>query len=83
MVFWKSKVVMAKKKQPRNKKKSTGLTSDGELPKQVSKKKKVPFLSFPALSLPGKKIHPRQVIPPVVKGKQVPDDTPSTATDPD
>jgi hypothetical protein len=74
---------MAKKKQPKSKKKADGSISSGEIPKQSSKKKKAHFSSLPSLSLPGKKIHPRQVIPPVAKGKHVPDNTSSFPIDPE
>ena len=73
---------MAQEKNSKNKKQDPD-SSSGELPKQTAKKKKTPFLSLPPLPLPGKTIHPRQVIPPVTKGKDVPDDTPTPPVDPD
>jgi len=57
--------------------------SSGEIPKQSAKKKKISFHSLPPLPLPERKIHPRQVIPPVKEGKEIPDDTPTPPVDPD
>jgi len=74
---------MAQKKNSKNKEDYPDSMSSGEMPKQTSKKKKISFHSLPPLPLPGKEIHPRQVIPPVTEGKKIPDDTPTPPVDPD
>ena len=74
---------MAQKKKSTEKEECPDPMSSGEMPKQTSKKRKSTFLSLPSLPLPDKKIHPRQVIPPVKEGKDVPDNTPTPPVDPD
>lgn len=74
---------MAKKKNSKNKQEHCDEMSSGELPKQTAKKKKSTFQSLPSLPLPNKVIHPRQFIPPVIEGEDVPDDTPTPPVDPD
>ena len=74
---------MAPKKKSKNNEECSDPMSSGEMPKQTSKKKKISFHSLPPLPLPDKKIHPRQVIPPVTKGKEIPDNTPTPPVDPD
>lgn len=74
---------MAKKKKSKDKQEPPESMSSGELPKQASRKKKSSFRSLPPLPLPGKQIHPRQVIPPVNEGEEVPDITPTPPVEPD
>jgi hypothetical protein len=74
---------MAQKKNSKDKEECPDPMSSGEMPKQSSKKKKISFHSLPPLPLPDKKIHPRQVIPPVTEGKKTPDNTPTPPVDPD
>ncbi|MGH9875058.1 MAG: hypothetical protein ACRD9S_21595 [Pyrinomonadaceae bacterium] len=52
------------------------LTTD-ELPEQSGKEVHVPYWKTPPPRPTQHKIPPRQHIPPVPEGKQVPDDTPS------
>lgn len=66
------------KKQP-----SSDALSSGDIPKQSSKETKVPYVSLPTPLPPGKKIHRRQVVPPVPEDREVPDDNPSPPVDPD
>ena len=74
---------MGKKERSPNKEESPDSMSSGELPQQKSKEKKISLHSLPPLPLPDKKIHPRQVIPPVSEGKETPDHTPSPPVDPE
>jgi hypothetical protein len=74
---------MTQKKNTKDKEECPDPMSSGEMPKQTSKKKKISFHSLPTLPLPGKEIHPRQVIPPVTEGKKTPDNTPTPPVDPD
>ena len=74
---------MAQKKNKKNSDECSDSMSSGEMPKQTSKKKKISFHYLPPLPLPDKKIHPRQVIPPVTEGKDIPDNTPTPPVDPD
>jgi len=74
---------MAQKKKSKDKEECSDAMSSGEMPKQTSKKKKISFHSLPPLPLPDKKIHPRQAIPPVKEGKEIPDNTPTPPVDPD
>jgi hypothetical protein len=48
-----------------------------ELPVQSEKEVRVRYWESPAPLPPGHEIHPRQYIPPVPEGEEVPDDTPS------
>ncbi|HEX8070471.1 MAG TPA: hypothetical protein VF546_11000 [Pyrinomonadaceae bacterium] len=48
-----------------------------ELPQQTGKEVHVPYWETPAPPPPGQEIHPRQHIPPVPAGEEVPDDAPS------
>ena len=57
-----------------------GLTS-GDLPGQSGKEAKARLRSKPTRKPTDKKIHPRQKIPVVPKGKETPDDTPSPPVD--
>ena len=74
---------MGKKRAAKEKQSSSDSFSSGEMPKQRFKEKKVPYVSSPIPLPPGKKIHTRQVIPPVPVNKNVPDKTPSPPVDPD
>ena len=51
--------------------------STGEIPKQSRKKIHVHYRRSPSPPPPDQKIHPRQKIPPVHEGGEVPDNTPS------
>ena len=51
--------------------------STGEMPKQSRKKIHVDYRPSPSPPPPHQKIHPRQKIPLVPEGEEVPDNTPS------
>lgn len=51
--------------------------SSGEMPEQSGKEVIVHYRPEPAKPKSVREIHPRQKIPPVPEGEEVPDDTPS------
>jgi hypothetical protein len=51
--------------------------STGDLPIQSPKKIQIRYRPSPSPRPPDKKIHPRQKIPPVPEGEEVPDENPS------
>jgi hypothetical protein len=65
-----------KKSEPATPQTSESSTSDKE-PDQSAREVKVNYRNSPPARPPGKEIHPRQIIPAVPEGKEVPDDTPS------
>jgi hypothetical protein len=63
------------KEKPENHKASSAMDT-GDLPKQTEKEAQAEFHSQPSAK-PSNEIHPRQFIPPVPNGADIPDDTPS------
>jgi hypothetical protein len=52
-------------------------SATGEVSEQSAKEIQVHYRPAPSPPPPDQKIHPRQIIPPVPEGEEVPDDTPS------
>jgi hypothetical protein len=53
----------------------------GEVPEQCEKEVRVPYWKSPPPRPAGHEIHPRQYIPLVPEGEEVPDETPSPPVD--
>ena len=51
--------------------------SSGDIPEQTGKEVNIPYSSTPHATPKDKKIHPRNKMPPLPKGEDVPDDQPS------
>jgi hypothetical protein len=71
---------MAESKNPASGAPDSGLLS-GEIPEQVQKEVQVNYRPKPSRRPAGRDIHPRQNIPAVPEGKEVPDPTPSPPVD--
>ena len=72
---------MAKRKRKKDEDDKCDELSAGEMPQQLSRETDVPYHRKPAPGSKNKKIHPRQKLPPVPKGKDRPDDSPSPPVD--
>jgi hypothetical protein len=68
---------MGKDKRHSRKKPATESPAAGNLPEQTVEEVHVIYQDAPPSPPRGKRIHPRQVIPPVPEGEHRPDETPS------
>ena len=57
--------------------------SSGSMPPQRSKEIQVPYEDSPPSPPPGQKIHPRKPIPPLPKGRDIPDEDTSPPVEPE
>ena len=67
---------MALKKKPETKKANPSMPPGQELPNQVSSEIIVDYTLLPPATTK-RKIHPRQVLPPLLEGEKVPDEKPT------